>query len=413
MGFIYFSSAFSNSTLPKPFAMKPFALLLLLFILSAQAEAQQQYNWRIKTKGAIHASAALDSTTVYIGSNDSCVYALNKLNGNIQWQVKTEGQVRSQLVVDGKKLFVTTTAGEVLCINTATAQVQWNFQTNGEQQYDMWDYYISSVSIANNTLYFGSGDSCIYALHASTGEQLWKHKTNGIVHATPIIHQNTVLVGSFDGYFYALHSKTGKMKWKFKTVGDRYFPKGEIQKGAVIYKNAVIFGSRDYNIYAIDITTGRGLWNKKEIGSWIIATPLVYNNKIYFGTSDTHQFYCMNPELGTVEWIARFNMRVYGTAMAHNKSIIIPCFNGKLYQANSTTGELTTTFQTPESKKHYTSIFKSETHFQDNFQLYGKDMQQPENKILQLGAILSTPVTDTKYTYFGDSNGYFYALPLQ
>lgn len=393
--------------------MKLSALLLFLLPLSVYVQAQEQYLWRMQTKGAIHASAALDSATVYIGSNDSCVYALSKLNGSIQWQLKTEGQIRSKLVIDGKTLFATTTAGEVLCINTTTAKVQWRFQTNGEQQYDMWDYYISSVSIANNTLYFGSGDSCIYALNTRTGEQLWKHKTNGIVHATPTIHNNTVLVGSFDGYFYALHAQTGALKWQFKTVGDRYFPKGEIQKGATIYKDAVIFGSRDYNIYAIDIATGRGLWNKKEVGSWIIATPLVYNSKIYFGTSDTHQFYCMNPELGTVEWVTRFNMRVYGTAAVHNNNIIIPCFNGKLYQANSNTGKLVSAFQTQESKKHYNSIFQSETHFQNNFQLYGKDMQQSENKILQLGAILSTPVTDTKNSYFGDSNGYIYALPLR
>ena len=93
---------------------------------------------------------------------------------------------------------------------------------------------ITSYSIHYTKLYD-------YAIEANTAKLVWKFKTNDIVHATPLIYNKNVYVGSFDGYFYALSAHNGDLIWKFKTVGDAYYPKGEIQKGATVYKNSVIF----------------------------------------------------------------------------------------------------------------------------------------------------------------------------
>jgi outer membrane protein assembly factor BamB len=276
----------------------------------------------------------------------------------------------------------------------------------------MWDYYLSSPVFHQNNIFIGSGDGFIYCIDPEKGDLIWKYQSGGIVHATPLCTDSLVLTGSFDGYFYALDNNTGALKWKFRTVGESYFPVGEIQCGAVLYNNAVIFGSRDYNLYALNISTGRGLWNMKEKGSWIIATPIVYEDKLFVGTSDSHRFFALNAGNGDELWSIPLNMRVYGSAVLHEGYLYFGCFNGKLYRVNPQTGTYRVVFQTPESKKNYSSIYKTDDTFRDDFQLYGKDMHKNENTILSLGSILSTPVINHDILYFGDANGKFYAVKL-
>jgi eukaryotic-like serine/threonine-protein kinase len=227
------------------------------------------------------------------------------------------------------------------------------------------------------------------------------------------VHDDSLFIGSFDGWLYALHAKTGKLLWKFHTVGDASFPKGELQKAILYHDQTLYAGSRDYNIYAIDPNTGRGKWNMKEKGSWIIATPLAVNNLLYFGTSDSHTFYCMDATRGAVRWRLPLNMRVYGSAVAEGNCVYFGCFNGKIYGVDAAKGIIRKTFQTAASKRNYTSVYGDDEHFRKDFELYGKDMTEAEKKILSLGSFLATPLLQDGVLYIGSADGNFYAIPVR
>ena len=115
----------------------------------------------------------------------------------------------------------------------------WKFSSKGEKKYGLWDYYLSSPKVVEGIVYWGSGDSHLYALDGVNGHLKWKHKTGDIVHASPVIDAKTVYFGSFDGYFYALNKDYGDVIWKINTIGDTYFPKGEIQKSAFVHDGIV------------------------------------------------------------------------------------------------------------------------------------------------------------------------------
>ncbi|WP_316819127.1 PQQ-binding-like beta-propeller repeat protein [Pedobacter nyackensis] len=389
---------------------RPLLLIILCSIFAKNTRAQQQVLWKFPTNAAIHSSAIISANLIYFGSADSSLYALDKNTGKLKWKFKTNGKIHSSPAIHHNKVVFSSADGKIYALNKDNGQITWTFQTNGEKVYDIWDYYISSPVINNNTVYIGSGDHHIYAINASTGKKLWAYQTNGIVHATPIVKDTVVYTGSYDGNLYALQSTTGKLIWKFKTVGDVSFPKGEIQKAAIIHNNAIIFGSRDYNIYSLNLKTGTGNWNMKERGSWIIASPLLYKNNIYFGTSDTHRFYSMNAETGEIKWTLPLNMRVYGTAISINDQIAFGCFNGKIYFVDPESGKVKSTFQTEESKKTYASIFDEQDHLRKEIDLYGADYIKTEHSILALGAILGSPLVENQMLYFGDTNGFFYAL---
>lgn len=393
--------------------MKLLYLILFMVLTVFNAYGQEAIVWEFPTKAGVYSSPAADENCIYIGSNDSCLYALSKKEGQLKWKFRTNGQLRSTPLIYNESVIFNSTDGNVFSLRKSDAHLQWTFKTNGEKSYDLWDYYISSPVCSENKIVIGSGDGNVYAIAPDSGKLIWKFKTNGIVHATPLVHNNKVYIGSYDGFFYALNAKTGQPIWQFKTVGNTYFPKGEIQKGAAIYKQSVIFGCRDYNIYALDIETGRGLWNIVEKGSWVIATPLVVGDDIYVGTSDTHRFITLNTQTGDLKYAVQLNMRVYAEAVSYNNDIIFGCFNGKLYRLQPKHAEIHQIFQTNGSKKNYETVYDKYDAFKDGFRLYDNDMEASEKKILELGAILSTPLIEQGIAYFGDANGVIYSLQLK
>jgi len=390
-------------------------LIVFLFatLHSFLSQAQHSLLWKFSTGSAVYSSPVISGDIIYFGSSDMNLYAVRKNSGELIWKYTTKGQVNSSPAIQDNKVLFSSTDGNIYALDKNKGSLLWTFKTKGEQRYDLWDYYLSSPVIHDGIAYFGSGDSTVYAIRVESGKMVWRYKTNGIVHASPAFKNDTLLIGSYDGCFYALGAKTGKLIWKFKTVGDASFPKGEIQKAALVHNNTIVFGSRDYNIYALDIRTGTGNWNMKERGSWVIATPFLHNNNIYVGTSDTHRFYCMSLSSGKIKWTLPLNMRVYGTAALMDSSIVFGCFNGKMYFVDAQSGIIKSTFQTDESKARYARLYDSDDHLRKDFELYGKDYIEAEKQILSLGAILSDPLIENHTVYFGDTNGYFYALQVE
>lgn len=387
-------------------------LVTILALHCSFVNAQDPLVWKFKTEGKVYGSAALSDNTLFVGSGDGCIYALNRRSGKEIWKFKTGGPIHSTPLLLEKSVIINSFDGLIYCLNKSTGKLIWKFQTGGEKSYDMWDYYLSSPVAYNETILVGSGDSFVYALYSIDGALKWKFKTNDVVHASPVVNNGTVYIGSFDGTFYSIKIDNGSLHWKFRTIGDKYFPKGEIQKEAILSDSVLYFGSRDYNLYAINSRTGRGEWNMKEYGSWIIATPLVVNDTLYFGTSDSHRFYALKKGYGELAWTLPLNMRVYGSAISHKDRIYFGCFNGLLYGVNKSTGTIEWTFQTESSKINFNLVYDNAGHFREDFQLYGSDANKSESTILSLGSILSTPVIADNIIYFGSADGNIYAVRL-
>ena len=80
---------------------------------------------------------------------------------------------------------------------------------------------------------------------------------------------------------------------------------------------------------------------------------------------------------------------------------------------NPANAEIHQIFQTKGSKKNFDTVYDKDDAFKAGFSLYGNDMEASEKKILELGAILSTPLIEQGIAYFGDTNGVIYSLQLK
>ncbi|MBI2979571.1 MAG: PQQ-like beta-propeller repeat protein [Chloroflexi bacterium] len=134
--------------------------------------------WAFPTGGAISSSPAVAYGTVYIGSRDNKLYALDAATGAKRWEFPTGSWVESSPSVAGGVVYFGSNDGVLYALDANTGQKLWSFKTN---------YAITSApAITDGVLYFGSDDYYLYALNASTGTKLWAFNTKGIVKSSPV-----------------------------------------------------------------------------------------------------------------------------------------------------------------------------------------------------------------------------------
>jgi eukaryotic-like serine/threonine-protein kinase len=387
--------------------------------------------WKFETNGQVLSSPAVTSDTVYVGSSDHFLYAIDRASGTQKWKFKTESRITSSPAVSGGIVYFGSFDGNFYAVDAAKGELKWKFATPGERRFaathlhgsspaaevmpDPFDFFLSSPVVSNKAVYFGSGDTNVYALDAVSGQLKWKFKTGDVVHASPAISGGTVFVGSWDAYFYALDAVTGTEKWRFKTGEDaQIHNQVGIQSSAAVANGIVYFGCRDSNLYALDAATGKRVWAYNNKGSWVIGSPAVADGRVYVGTSDTALFYALDAKSGAKLFSLSFKRwPLFSSPAITGDRIYVGSHEGKLFAIDLRSQRLAWTFDSEGSKKNGAAFTKPdgtpnyEAAFSDFFY---DDMVGGVQKLLTVGAILSSPVVAGDTIYVGSADGNIYAL---
>ncbi len=416
IGYLPFARSYLKTIQHNIAQMEKKWITTLFFLISVSLSASPRTQWTYQTGGQVIGTCALSESSLFVGSTDGYLYALDKQSGALQWKFDGKNEIRSTPAIDETTVFFHTVAGDLYALDTHTGGLQWQTSLKGETMVDVWDYYQSSPVIHHNLLIVGSGNGQVYGLNKETGKEVWTFRTGGVVHTDPLVYDDKVYIGSFDGHLYALDSATGTALWSFKTVGNRYFPQGAIQNAPTLFEGMILFGSRDFNLYAINAQTGTGTWNWMEPGSWVIATPTISatDSLLFVGTSDSHAFYCTSAWDGSIKWKINLNMRVYGKEVLYKDDVLFGCFNGILYAANQQTGNITWTFQTENSLKNHSIVYNEDGSFNEAlFTITNmEELLKSENAILNLGSFLASPIVENDKVYIGSTDGNVYALTI-
>ena len=402
------------------------------FYHSSPVKKQPRVLWKVKTGGQVISSPVLAGGKVFVGSSDYKLYALNETDGEILWTFETGGPVNSTpLVTDGKVLFLSYD-GFFYALNQITGEVAWKFETGGESifkvkdyfngsfQPDFWDFYLSSATVNNGKVYFGSSDSNIYALDLETGEKKWSYSTSGSVHSSPAIWENSLVVGSWDSRVYCLDTETGDEKWVYTTGRDtaNYIWLG-IQASPSIDNGVVYVGSRDALFYAFDISSGDTLWTKNEFNrSWMPGSAAIDNENIYTGSSDAFSFFSINKQTGTINYSTSTQAYTFSSPAIDNEMAYIGSANGRLYGIDLETGNKNWTFQTEGSRTDTIGFFNNEGNvdIERARELSAGIENMPTLTKLYIrifeksGSVLSSPAINNQVIYFGSSDGNIYAI---
>jgi eukaryotic-like serine/threonine-protein kinase len=387
--------------------------------------------WKFKTEGAVISTPAVIDGTAYFGSNDHFLYAVNTADGAQRWKFKTGSRVASSPAVDQGRVYFGSYDGNIYSVDAKSGEQRWKFATEGERRFtgrhlhgndpsgesmpDPFDFYLSSPTIVQDTLYIGSGDGNVYALNADTGALRWKFHTGNVVHASPAIANGTLYIGSWDSYSYALDAKSGQERWRFKTGEDHDIANQVgIQSSATIADGIVYFGCRDSNLYALDALTGAKKWAYPTKGSWVISTPIAKDGALYFTTSDSGLFLAVDAKSGVLKYSLSFHhWPMFSSPAIAGRNLYIGSNAGTLMAIDLDKHATAWTFSTDGARTNAAAITQKDgapnyaAAFTDNFY---DEMVIGVWKMLSIGAVLSSPVIERDMIYFGSTDGNVYAI---
>ena len=386
--------------------------------------------WRYETRGPVLSSPAVDGGTVYFGSSDQDFYAVDQATGALKWKFHTGSAIASSPAVSGGIVYFGSFDGAFYALDAAHGTLKWKFETEGERRFshrglhglqpyaeimpDPWDFWLSSPAVSNGIVYFGSGDSHVYALDAATGALRWKGQAGDVVHSSPAIAGGSLVIGSWDSFVYAVDAGSFKFKWRFQGGLDPQTGNQQGFQGSPAVANGVVYvGCRDANLYALDLATGEKKWAFNNKGSWVLNSPAVYNGKIYFGTSDSGLFHELDASTGAKLFTIKGRFPYYASPAIANGALFLGTFDGRLVAYDLKTHEPLWTFQTEASKKNTPTYSKPDGSIDFSkliaFSFYD-EMVLAVHKMYTTGAFLSSPAIADNTLYIGSTDGAVYAL---
>ena len=73
------------------------------------------------------------------------------------------------------------------------------------------------ITLAYETVFFGTENGDVFALDVKTGEQKWHSKIKGEVLAAPAVDENVVVVNTGAGLMFALDASNGEELWRYES----------------------------------------------------------------------------------------------------------------------------------------------------------------------------------------------------
>jgi len=151
---------------------------------------------------------------------DHHVYALNPENGNLIWEGEDLGGalVGNPTLSDQGTLFIGTLNSELIALDGKTGKILWRTPAGG------WVW--SGPALDGETLYFGDMEGKVFAVNALDGAVLWQIQPsieeNRAVTGTPLIIEDTLYYCSQAGLLYAVDKTNGSPRWSKTLVGEIY-----------------------------------------------------------------------------------------------------------------------------------------------------------------------------------------------
>jgi outer membrane protein assembly factor BamB/predicted phosphohydrolase len=221
-------------------------------------------------------------------------FSINKQYKKVQrtWHRSLKGGIYSTPVFDGKSLYIGDDVGTFYSLDLKTGKTNWSFDTGMR--------IVGSPAVSDGIVVFGSANYNIYGLDAQTGEVRWTYTTEQAVMGAATIHEGVAYIGGGDGKMYAFDIQTGDVKWVFDEL------KNYVLTRPLVYNNKLYFGTWDTYFYALNLADGSLVWkwnNGKGNPKLSPASvwPVAADGKIFITAPDRY-FTCLDAETGQVVW---------------------------------------------------------------------------------------------------------------
>ena len=266
-------------------------------------------------------------------------FTINKEYANVQrvWHCSLKGGIYSTPVTDGRSLFIGDDVGCLYSLNLKSGKTNWTFNTGMR--------IVGSPAVSEGVVVFGSANYNIYGLDAKTGKELWHISTNQAVMGASTIENGIAYIGGGDGRMFAIDIHTGKIKWSFDEL------KNYVLTRPLVYNQKLYFGTWDTHFYALNLADGSLAWkwnngNGNPKLSPASVWPVAANGKIFITAPDRY-FTCLDAETGEQVWRTKeYKVRETVGLSEDGKTVYSKCMWDTIVAMDATVAEPITRWAT-------------------------------------------------------------------
>jgi outer membrane protein assembly factor BamB len=197
--------------------------------------------------------------TLFVGSLDKHLYALNAETGDLLWKLGLEGSVPGQPTLDeGRQLLYVST------LNRAVFAV--DFDGNVFDKFDTEGWVWGGPTLDDGTIYFGDLDGYLYAVNVTDDgfSEVWKQQiSEEALRASPVVVDRTLIIPSEDETVYAVGLEDQSYVWRYDDLEQKYLT--NIVVTEIEGEAAVVLGTQetDRMAIALRVSDGDRLWEYK------------------------------------------------------------------------------------------------------------------------------------------------------
>jgi outer membrane protein assembly factor BamB len=206
--------------------------------------------------------------TLYGGSVDRKVYALDVASGDVRWSTRLSGMVVGGVLVVGDTVFAATSRpeGRVYALRRSSGKQIWRKSTNPVG---------APLALVDGVLVAQTQKGEVLGLDAATGEIRWRRRTGpSRIPAIPA-GPGALLVGSTDSLF-RLASTDGK-------ISRRIASPGTIVSPWVPYDSGLVAGTTDSQVVFLDPTSLKRAWAVR-VDAPVLDSPALLGDTLFLAT---------------------------------------------------------------------------------------------------------------------------------
>jgi outer membrane protein assembly factor BamB len=305
-------------------------------------------SWIFNSESKIRSKALAKNGFVYFTSDDGYLYSIHFGNGKLNWKAyigndaiprnlpaiegSTYDYMCSSPVIEKGTIYVGSIDSSLYAINNANGKINWKYKTG--------DIIRSTPIVDSGIVYIGSWDHNMYAINVKNGAMIWKYDAGERIQSTPVIIDNKLVFGSRSAFIFGIDKNTGDELWKTSYWGSW------VESSPVIFDGKIYIGSSDFRkVHAIDPENGKVIWSTR-VEAWTWTTPAINEEYLFIGSAGTMQrtdimhtsFYGINRQTGNIAWQVRAaekaDVFIYGFASSPviwNNWVLFGGLDGKIY----------------------------------------------------------------------------------
>lgn len=244
---------------------------------------------------SVERSLAVAGDVILVGGGDGSLDALDRRNGSPLWSLKADSAIYSApLIINNQVLFATDYTAYAAELETGKLIWQSSINTSNGNG--------SSPAYDDGLLFIPTGNDLV-ALNAIDGSEVWHVQSQNWFWGVAVSHSH-VYAGNVDSNLYAYDAKTGSELWKFKADNQGNF---DFWSTPALLDDQLFIGNSDRNLYALNVLTGELLWKFKTDGD-AISDPVIADGVIYISDSNhatalaQHNLYALDAQTGEELW---------------------------------------------------------------------------------------------------------------